>query len=354
MKILFYLAIGCSLLASCSSASPILSSVQPASVVIAAAAPTQPPAAAQPSVANPSSIVAPQQSSPSAIATAVAKVQPAVIVPNFDHIVLIMLENEYFQDVIGSKQMPYFNSLAEKNVLLSNYFAVGHPSLPDYLALVSGSTQNIASDCLNCFVNQPNLADEIETSGRTWKSYQESLPSPCFVGNAGRYAQWMNPFIYFNSIRLDAARCDRSIVPLTQLDKDLAANQLPSFSLIMPNLCDSGHSCVAKTADNWVNALVAKLQASPALGQNSLIIITFDEGVQNNTSNCCGVTTKTKGQIPAVLISSMAHQGFNDPTLYSHYNLLKTILTAWNLPGLGQAALDSTQPIVAPWNAQHQ
>ena len=327
------------MLASCSPASPILSSVQPASIVIAAAAPTQPPVAAQQSIAT-----------ANATATAAPQVSPAVKVPNFDHIVLIMLENEYFQDVIGDAQMPHLNALAKQNVLLSNYFAIGHPSLPNYLALLSGSTQNIASDCLNCFVNQPNLADEIEASGRTWKSYQESLPSPCFVGNAGHYAQWMNPFIYFDSIRLDATRCDRSIVPLTQLDKDLAANQLPNFSLIMPNLCDSGHSCVAETSDNWLNAMVAKLQASPALGQNSLIIITFDEGVQDNTATCCGKTTKTKGQIPAVLISPLARQGFNDPAIYSHYNLLKTILAAWNLPGLGQTALDSVQPIVAPWN----
>jgi hypothetical protein len=343
MKKLIYLATVCLMLASCSPASPILSSFQPASIVIAAAAPTQPPVAAQQSIAI-----------ANATATAAPQVPPAVKVPNFGHIVLIMLENEYFQDVIGDAQMPHLNALAKQNVLLSNYFAIGHPSLPNYLALVSGSTQNIASDCLNCFVNQPNLADEIEASGRTWKSYQESLPSPCFVGNAGHYAQWMNPFIYFDSIRLDASRCDRSIVPLTQLDKDLAANQLPNFSLIMPNLCDSGHSCVAETSDNWLNAMVAKLQASPTLGQNSLIIITFDEGVQDNTATCCGKTTKTKGQIPAVLISPLARQGFNDPAIYSHYNLLKTILAAWNLPGLGQTAQDYVEPIVAPWNTQHK
>jgi Phospholipase C len=341
MKKLIYLVTVCLMLGSCSPASPILSSVQPASIVIAAAAPTQPPVAAQQSIAVTTATAAPQ-------------VAPVVKVPGFDHIVLIMLENEYLQDVIGDAQMPHLNALAKQNVLLSNYFAIGHPSLPNYLALVSGSSQNIASDCLNCFVNQPNLADEIEASGRTWKSYQESLPSPCFVGNAGHYAQWMNPFIYFDSIRLDATRCDRSIVPLTQLDKDLAANQLPNFSLIMPNLCDSGHSCVAETSDNWLNAMVAKLQASPALGQNSLIIITFDEGVQDNTATCCGKTTKTKGQIPAVLISPLARQGFNDPAIYSHYNLLKTILAAWNLPGLGQTAQDYVEPIVAPWNTQHQ
>ena len=129
--------------------------------------------------------------------------------------------------------------------------------------MMSGSTQNITSNCTDCFVNQPNLADEIEASGRTWKSYFEDMPSPCFIGNKNPYVQMFNPFLYFNSIRLDATRCDRSIVPLTQLEEDLAANQLPNFSFIMPNLCNSGHDCSAETADNWVGSMVTELQAFP-------------------------------------------------------------------------------------------
>jgi hypothetical protein len=229
---------------------------------------------------------------------------------------------------------------------LSNYFAVDHPSLPNYLALVSGSTQDVKDDCNDCFVNQPNLADEIEASGRTWKSYHESMPSPCFVGNKAPYVQMSNPFLYFDSIRLDQARCDRSIVPLQQLDSDLAANQLPNFSLVIPNMCDSGHACQAGTADTWVNSMVAKLQASPALGQNSLIVITFDEGVKRDTN------AKTRGEVATVLISPLARQGFNDTTAYSHYSLLKTILAAWKLPDLGETQQSSTQPIQAPWILQ--
>ena len=158
-------------------------------------------------------------------------------IPNFDHIVLIVLENRDYGEVIGSTHMPHLNALARQNVLLSNYFAVRHPSLPNYIALVSGSTQNITSDCTNCFVDQPNLADLIEASGRTWKAYEEDMPSPCFVGDADPYAQKHDPFIYFDSIRLNPARCNKSIVPLTQLDSDLASNQLPNFSFIMPKSC---------------------------------------------------------------------------------------------------------------------
>jgi hypothetical protein len=271
-------------------------------------------------------------------------------IPNFDHIVLILLENENYTNVIGNPQMPHLNALAQQNTLLSNYFAVRHPSLPNYIALMSGSTQNITKDCIDCFINQPNLADRIEASGRTWKSYLESMPSPCFIGDSNPYAQKHNPLLYFDSIRLDTARCNRSIVPLTALDADLAANQLPNFSFIMPNLCDSGHNCDASTADTWINAMVAKLQASPALGKNSLIIVTFDEGSEHNTSSCCGLGNKAGGQVATILISPLTQHGFKDTTAYSHYSLLKMILSAWSLPGLGKSV--SAPQILAPWGAK--
>ncbi len=269
-------------------------------------------------------------------------------IPNFDHIILIVLENRDFASAMDSNSMPNLEALAQKNVLLSNYFAASHPSLPNYIALVSGSTQNITSDCRDCFVNQPNLADEIQASGRTWKAYLESMPSPCFVGDATQYAQKHNPLLYFDSIRLNTTRCNYSIVPLTQLDSDLSAKQLPNFSFIMPNLCNSGHDCSAATADKWMGDMVAKLQASPVLGQNSLIIITFDEANSKDKASCCGLG-KGGGKVATVLISPLAKAGFTDTTAYSHYSLLKTILTAWNLPGLGKTDNSTIEPIIAPW-----
>ena len=352
MKKIVLLSVFCFILASCAPASSISGPVKPVSVVLAAATATQPAVvpATQPAATQlPEATEAPTVVAASDTSTATPQANATDEVPDFDHIVLIMLENEYYQDVIGNAEMPHLNAMAKQNVLLSNYHAVSHPSLPNYLALVSGSTQGISSDCLTCFIDQPNLADELEASGRTWKSYQESMPSPCFIGDLHAYAQMTNPFLYFDSIRKDATRCDRSIVPLSQLDSDLTANQLPNFSLVMPNLCDSGHSCLAATADNWVNEMVVKLQASPALGQNSLIVITFDEGMEHDTA---GVDNKTQGQVAAVLISPMARQSFIDSSTYSHYSLLKTFLTAWNLPALGNTADDSVQPIVAPWKTQ--
>jgi chitodextrinase len=271
-------------------------------------------------------------------------------IPNFDHIVLILLENGDYTEVMGKAQMPHLNALAQQYVLLSNYFAVRHPSLPNYIALMSGSTQEITKDCTDCFVDQPNLADRIEASGRTWKSYLESMPSPCFIGDADTYVQKHNPFLYFDSVRLNPDRCKQSIVPLTNLDTDLVTNRLPNFSFIVPNMCNSGYECEPQVADTWVYNMVTKLQASPAFGKNSLIIIAFDEANEHNTSSCCDLGAKTGGRVPAILISPLARRGFNDNTAYSHYSVLKLILSAWGLPDLGQSA--SAPQIRAPWEVQ--
>lgn len=251
--------------------------------------------------------------------------------------------------VLGSKQMPYLNQIAKENVLLSNYYAVTHPSLPNYIAMISGGTQNITKNCNDCFVDGPNLADLIEKSGRTWKTYQEDLPNPCFIGDAKPYYQKHNPFIYFDSIRLNSTRCKNSIVSMNQLDEDLANKQLPNFAFIMPNICNSAHDCSRKTADQWVSGLVSKIQAASVLGENNLLVITFDEASDTRKESCCGMGKEAGGQVFTVLISPQAKTGFVDDTPYSHFSLLKTILTSWNLPDLGNTSQTETNTILNPW-----
>jgi hypothetical protein len=112
----------------------------------------------------------------------------ATAVPAFDHIFTILMENHSYNEIVGNtSQAPYINQLVSQYGVASNYFAVTHPSLPNYLALTGADTFGITSDCTTCFVNAPNIAvDRVEASGRTWKAYQESMPSPCFIGDASR------------------------------------------------------------------------------------------------------------------------------------------------------------------------
>jgi phospholipase C len=277
-------------------------------------------------------------------------------VPDFKHIIMIVFENHEFDTVIGNRTMPDYNKFASENSLLTQYYAITHPSLPNYLALFGGDTFKITSDCENCFVSANNLADQIEATGRTWRAYFQDMPHPCFVADTAIYVQKHNPFMYFDSIRLDAARCDRSVMPFSQLEKDLAAGSLPDFVYIMPNSCVStddiysNPDCNLSLADGWLSGVMGMLldYLTPrATSEPYLIILTWDEG--QGSHSCCGLPVEAGGRVPTVLISPLARSAFRDNTPYTHYSLLKTIETAWGLPFLGHASDDNNVLITAPW-----
>jgi phosphatidylinositol-3-phosphatase len=256
--------------------------------------------------------------------------QPAAATPTgsptpaaYDHVVVIVLENHSFETVIGSAQAPYLNQLANRWSLATGYSGVSHPSLPNYLGMIGGSTFGITSDCTDCFVSAPSLPDRLEAAGQTWKGYMEGMPSPCFVGSSGLYAQKHNPFIYFDPIRLDPTRCAR-IVPYEQLATDFASpSTAPSFAFVTPNLCNDGHDCTLSTADAWVSHEVPSLMASPAFADSrSLLVITFDEGEGGSD------------RVATILAGDGVKSGFQSAATYDHYSLLRTIESLWSLAPL--------------------
>lgn len=246
--------------------------------------------------------------------------------PKFDHIVIIVMENKSTDDIIGSNNAPFINSLLLKGSFLNNYHAVAHPSLPNYLALIGGSTFGISSDCTTCYLNQPNLIDWLETKQKSWKAYMESMPSSCFIGDSGDYAQKHNPFIYFNDIRLNPNRC-KNIVPFSQLSADLSKpNTAPNFIWISPNLCHDMHNCSIQTGDTWLSQQIPQILSSKLfINQSSLFILTWDENDSVLTLN---------NQIPTILIGSGVKQNYKSNIYYTHYSLLHTIESSWNLPTL--------------------
>jgi phosphatidylinositol-3-phosphatase len=273
---------------------------------------------------------------------------PPPLIPNFQHIAIIMFENKEFGSVIGNPQMPTYNRLAREYTLLTQYYAIRHPSLPNYIALMGGDTFGIDTNCNDCFIDAPSLPDLIEQSGRTWKTYQEDMPEPCFLGSTNLYAQKHNPFVYFDPIRLNPERCTRSVVPLTQLQTDIAANALPNFMFIKPNICNDSHDCSLDVSDAWLtNLLNTLIPALDATGQSYFVVMLFEEGQGSHT--CCGLPEPGGGRVPVVIQSPQAKNGFEDPTPYTHYSLLKTISEAWGLPYLGHAADPNHVLIVEPW-----
>jgi hypothetical protein len=261
----------------------------------------------------------------------------AVRVPRFTHVVLVVFENHEATSIAGSPEAPTFNALARRYATLTDYDAVAHPSLPNYLALVSGSTHGIASDCTDCVVSSQSLADTLAAAGKTWKTYAEGLPDAGFTGaSAGRYAKKHDPFLYFRDVADSRKRRDR-VVPFTQLAHDLAARRLPDFSLVVPNLCDDMHDCSVATGDAWLKAHVVPLLHSPELA-GGVIFVLFDEG----TTDLGG-----GGRVEALALGPTVRRGsrFSKPT--NHYGLLRTIEDAWGLPRLGLSR--TATPIGGIW-----
>ncbi len=315
----------------------------------------------QPTVSfSPTRLSTPTSSPLPPMETSASVVSPAPtarpLVPDFSHIIVFFFENHEFDGIVNNLAMPNYNRTIQENTLLTQYYAITHPSLPNYIATFGGDTFNITTDCSKCFIDTTSLPDQIEASGRTWRAYLEDMPRPCYIGDTATYVQKHDPFIYFDPIRLDSVRCERSVVPLTELDADLAAGTLPNFVYIMPNICNSAHDaylnprCGLDTADRWLGDWMDKLLAylQPRADQEPyLIVLTWDEG--QGSHSCCGLPKNAGGRVATVLVSPLAKSGFQDDTPYTHYSLLKTIEAAWGLPYLGHAADESNVLITAPW-----
>ena len=258
----------------------------------------------------------------------------AAPVPVFDHVVVIVFENKESGSVLGNRAAPTFNAYARRYARLTRYYSVTHPSLPNYLALVSGSTQGVTITCTSCIFDAKSLADTIEASGRTWKTYAEGLPVPGFLGPfKGRYAKKHNPFAYFRSIAEDPARRAR-LVPLSRLGPDVRTGALPSFSLVVPDLCHSMHDCSVSVGDTWLRGQVGKFLKLP----NTVVFVIFDEGSSS---------IRGGGHTAALALGKAVRLGSRSTALTGHYGILRTIEQAWGLPLLGHSA--HVAPITGIW-----
>lgn len=274
---------------------------------------------------------------------------PNPAIPNFEHIVFIIFENKEYENVIGNPDAPIMNRLANENALLTQFHAITHPSLQNYVALIGGDTYGYTENCKNCPVTATNLADLIELNGQNWKTYQEGMPDDCTIRDTGdEYVVRHNPFLYFSSILNDKERCQDHVDEYYELEEDITNNDLPDFIFITPNLCDAGHDCPLQDADTWLgNTLTPLVNALKQENDNYLVVITWDEG--ETDKSCCELSEKAGGRVATILISPQAKHGFQDDTPYTTYSLLRTVSEAWGLPLLGHAADDSNLVIIAPW-----
>ena len=266
--------------------------------------------------------------------------------PPVRHVFVLLLENKSYEATFAPHAAaPYLaHELAPRGALLTQYFGIGHYSLDNYIALVSGQAPNEATqmDCpmfdefkadapgldshgqlrgAGCVYPSivKTLPDQLEAAGFTWKAYMEDMgndpareraacahvpigaPDPTDGAQLGdQYANKHNPFVYFHSIIDDPRRCDTHVVNLRQLAHDLAATaSTPNYVFITPNLCSDGHDdpCVdrrhggAVEAQRFLRTWVPRIVNSAAFRADGLLIITFDEsGGLNGAASaaCCG------------------------------------------------------------------
>jgi hypothetical protein len=277
--------------------------------------------------------------------TATAAIPPSrTTTPGPEHIVVMVFENREADSIMSPySSAPYFRSLARSSVTLNRLFAISHPSLPDYIALTSGSTHDIHSDCSTCFVDGANIVDQLEHAGLSWKAYMESMPASCSTGVlVGAYAMKHDPFMYYTDIRNDADRCN-NVVPLRQLTSDLHAGSLPTFAWITPNLCHDMHDCPTAAGDHFLRAWAPRIVG--ALGPNGIFIVVFDEGYTG--AGCCHGQA-AGGHIAGIITGPGAGTGVIIRTRVTQYSVLRLIQDAWGLGTLGETA---RAPVIDGWQA---
>jgi acid phosphatase len=236
---------------------------------------------------------------------------------------LIVEENRNRSEVIGASNMPYLNSLAARYGNTTAWNGVAHPSLPNYLALISGSTDGVGDDGCGYSFSAPTLGSELSAAGISWKAYLEELPSPGSEAcTAGGYAKKHNPFAYF------PATNGPDVVPATQFWQDLSVGQLPAFIFLAPNLVNDGHDGTNQQVDSYLRNLVPPVLASRWYGEGGIIVITWDE-------------SNGEERIPTVVLSGTSG-GRVLSTPGNHYGTLATIEDLYGVPRLGNAGGAST------------
>ena len=256
----------------------------------------------------------------------------------FSHLFVIVLENHGLKGVIGNPNLPALNGLARQYGLATDYSGVAHPSLPNYVALMFGSTFGSRSDNPAQRFAGDNLALQLERAGKSWKGYVQGLPKPGWDGPyAGPYGKKHNPFMLSAEIAKNPGRA-ANVVPLGQLFADLKAGHAPDFALIVPDVCHDLHggagcprgAALERAGDDFVRDTVGAILASPAWSGNAAVVVTFDEAGGGDVRGGGGV-------VPAVVVTRQGPRGVQSDQPYNHYSLLRTFEDAWGLPPLREA-----------------
>jgi hypothetical protein len=249
----------------------------------------------------------------------------------------ILFENED-QSTVQSSQMPYLQSLIARYGSASAYTVTTHPSLPNYLLLTSGLTHGVGDDgppSSHPIAGNDNLPDQLDAAHIPWRAYMQSMGDPCQTQDVGRYIVHHDPFVYYDSVRNDSARCQQHVVDFDQnFAADLASDQY-RYMWITPNACYDMHDCAPNVSDAWLQTVIPQIMASPGYQRGGAIFLLWDEGGRNLQYVLGYLGFGAQQNVAAVVISpNIAHPGVPSDTGYNHLSYLATVEDMLGLPRL--------------------
>jgi acid phosphatase len=241
----------------------------------------------------------------------------ATVRTGVDHVVVVVFENQEETTIDKHGDASPFERFADRFADLTNYTAVAHPSLPNYLALVSGSTQGVTEDCTSCGPWSTSIGTSLTDAGKSWGAYAQGYPS------SPLYVKKHVPFLYFTGGA-------RHVHPLSSLDN----HHLPAYAFVAPNLCSDGHSCPLSSANSFIDRFLPPLLTVP----HTAVFVLFDEG----TTSIGG-----GGRIEAFVAGTAVkhHAVFRGHA--NHYTVLRTVEDIFGLPHLG--ASRTAAPLTGIW-----
>ena len=231
------------------------------------------------------------------------------------HVFLIVMENHTREQALSG---PFLASLAAKYRTADNYHGVAHPSVPNYLAMTSGSTWGVTDDSYYSLPKK-DLGTQLTDAGVSWKAYMDGLdPAAGCIDSPVPYDPGHNPFAFYGG------QCPPNVVPLTGLSADLSGNT-PMFTWITPDRCHDSHDCNVSVADDWLRGQVGQIMDSQAWKKDGVLFVTYDED-----------DTSADNQVLMVVASpGMSHK--TSTKRYDHYSLLATIEDLLGVGRLGEA-----------------
>ncbi|KAE8441923.1 hypothetical protein EG329_004181 [Mollisiaceae sp. DMI_Dod_QoI] len=255
-----------------------------------------------------------------------------VVGKSFNRFVTIWCENTDYSMAAGDENFAYF---ASQGILLTNYLAITHPSQPNYVAAVGGSTHKIDSDDFNRISSSSKtIVDLLEAAKISWSEYQQDMPYSGFQANfvnqktgANDYVRKHNGLMSYDSVSSDVNRLAK-IKNLTMFDADLANDKLPQWMFITPNMTNDGHDTSVTVAGKFLRSFLTPLLSDSKFMQRTLVLLTFDENHSKSSKN----------QVYSVLLGDAIPEslkGTTNGTAFNHYSQMATVEKNWVLGNLG-------------------